>query len=169
MKKTELKKIIKENITDWLAERSQNEGDSGYMGYTKKAPKIKMEDQIGEMYYVSRPSKKSTMEELVGKGDVFEFASLGLTKEDVYGIYKSENKANAVAGKLIKERDAKLKETYMMGKKKLSMMETSIDEIKKEIEGKMSEATANPDMRESLTAESNSLMEKLSMDIKEIH
>ena len=33
----------------------------------------------------------------------------------------------------------------------------------KEIEGKMSEATANPDMRESLTAESNSLMEKLSM------
>ena len=51
----------------------------------------------------------------------------------------------------------------MMGKKKLSMMETSINEIKKEIEGKMSEATANPDMRESLTAESNSLMEKLSM------
>ena len=42
MKKTELKKIIKENITDWLAERSQNEGDSGYMGYTKNAPKIKM-------------------------------------------------------------------------------------------------------------------------------
>ena len=75
MKKQELKKIIKENITDWLAERSQNEGDSGYMGYTKKAPKVKMEDQIGEMYYVSRPSKKSTMEELVGKGDVFEFAS----------------------------------------------------------------------------------------------
>ena len=27
----------------------------------------------------------------------------------------------------------------------------------------MSEATSNPDMRESLTAESNSLMEKLSM------
>ena len=163
MKKQELKKIIKENITDWLAERSQNEGDSGYMGYTKKAPKVKMEDQIGEMYYVSRPSKKSTMEELVGKGDVFEFASLGLTKEDVYGIYKSENKANSVAGKLIKERDAKLKETYNTGKKKLSEMEASISEIKKQIEGKMSEATSNPDMRESLTAESNNLMEKLSM------
>lgn len=163
MKKQELKKIIKENITDWLAERSQNEGDSGYMGYTKKAPKVKMEDQIGEMYYVSRPSKKSTMEELVGKGDVFEFASLGLTKEDVYGIYKSENKANSVAGKLIKERDLKLKETYNTGKKKLSEMEASISEIKKQIEGKMSEATSNPDMRESLTAESNNLMEKLSM------
>ena len=42
-------------------------------------------------------------------------------------------------------------------------MEASIDEIKGQIEGKMSEATSNPDMRESLTAESNSLMEKLSM------
>ena len=42
-------------------------------------------------------------------------------------------------------------------------MESSIDEIKSEIEGKMSEATSNPDMRESLTAESNGLMKKLSM------
>ena len=87
------------------------------------------------------------MEELVGKGDVFEFASLGLTKEDVYGIYKSENKANAVAGKLIKERDAKLKETYMMGKKKLSMMETSIDEIKKQIETNSNHSDGIPLLR----------------------
>ena len=42
-------------------------------------------------------------------------------------------------------------------------MEASIDEIKGQIEGKMSEATSNPDMREALTSESNSLMEKLSM------
>ena len=42
-------------------------------------------------------------------------------------------------------------------------MESSIDEIKKQIEGKMSEATSNPDMREALTSESNGLMEKLSM------
>jgi hypothetical protein len=158
MKKQELKKLIKENITDWLKERS-----SGDMAYTEKAPKIKMEDQIGEMYYVTKPSKKSTMEELVGKGDVFEFSTLGLTREDVHGIYKSEGKAKTVANKLIKERDTKLKETYMKGKEKLKAMEASIDEIKTQIEGKMSEATSNPDMRESLTAESNSLMEKLSM------
>jgi len=42
-------------------------------------------------------------------------------------------------------------------------MEASIDEIKGQIEGKMSEATSNPDMREALTSESNGLMEKLSM------
>ena len=158
MKKQELKNLIKENITDWLKERS-----SGDMAYTEKAPKIKMEDQIGEMYYVTKPSKKSTMEELVGKGDVFEFSTLGLTREEVHGIYKSEGKAKTVANKLIKERDTKLKETYKKGQDKLKAMEASIDEIKTQIEGKMSEATSNPDMRESLTAESNSLMEKLSM------
>jgi hypothetical protein len=164
MKKQELRKLITENITDWLAERSQqDEADSGDMAYTEKAPKIKMEDQIGEMYYVTKPSKKSTMEELVGKGDVFEFATLGLTKEDVHGIYKSEGKAKTVANKLIKERDIQLKETYKKGQDKLKQMEASIDEIKGQIEGKMSEATSNPDMREALTSESNSLMEKLSM------
>jgi hypothetical protein len=164
MKKQELRKLITENITDWLAERSQQEeADSGDMAYTEKAPKIKMEDQIGEMYYVTKPSKKSTMEELVGKGDVFEFATLGLTKEEVHGIYKSEGKAKTVANKLIKERDIQLKETYKKGQDKLKQMEASIDEIKGQIEGKMSEATSNPDMREALTSESNSLMEKLSM------
>jgi len=163
MKKQELKKLIKENITDWLKERNIPEADSGDMAYTEKAPKIKMEDQIGEMYYVTKPSKKSTMEELVGKGDVFEFSTLGLTREDVHGIYKSEGKAKTVANKLIKERDTQLKETYKKGQDKLKAMEASIDEIKTQIEGKMSEATSNPDMRESLTAESNSLMEKLSM------
>ena len=159
MKKQEIKKIIKENITDWLSERNIPENESAPV----KEKKVTIEDQIGEMYYVTKPSKKSSMEELVGKGDVFEFSTLGLTKEDIFGIYKSENKANSVAGKLIKERDIKLKETYAKGKDKLKAMEASIDEIKSQIEGKMSEATSNPDMRESLTAESNNLMEKLSM------
>ena len=163
MKKSKIKEILKENIAEWLKERNLPEADSGDMAYTKTAPKPKMEDQIGEMYYVTKPTKKSTMEELVGKGDVFEFSTLGLTREQIHGIYKSENKAKSAANKVIKERDLKLKETYKKGQAKLKTMEASINEIKKEIEGKMSEATSNPDMRESLTAESNSLMEKLSM------
>ena len=167
MKRTEIKKILKENISDWLAELNIPEADSGDMAYTEKVPVkekvVKIEDQIGEMYYVTKPSKKSTMEELVGKGDVFEFATLGLTKEEIHGIYKSEGKAKTVANKLIKERDIQLKETYKKGQAKLKTMEASIDEIKGQIEGKMSEATSNPDMREALTSESNSLMEKLSM------
>ena len=40
--------------------------------------------------------------------------------------------------KLIKERDIQLKETYKKGQDKLKQMEASIDEIKGQIEGKMS-------------------------------
>ena len=168
MKKQELRKLITENITDWLAERSQQEeADSGDMAYTEKAPvkeKVaKIEDQIAEFYYVTKPTKESSVEELVKSGDVFEFAMSGLTREDISGIYKSESRAKSAANKVIKERDIKLKETYKKGQDKLKQMEASIDEIKGQIEGKMSEATSNPDMREALTSESNSLMEKLSM------
>ena len=168
MKKQELRKLITENITDWLAERSQQEeADSGDMAYTEKAPvkeKVaKIEDQIAEFYYVTKPTKESSVEELVKSGDVFEFAMSGLTREDISGIYKSESRAKSAANKMIKERDIKLKETYKKGQDKLKQMEASIDEIKGQIEGKMSEATSNPDMREALTSESNSLMEKLSM------
>lgn len=159
MKKTELKSIIKENITDWLKERSlPTEGEAPV-----KEKKQTIEDQISEFYYVTKPTKESKVEELVKSGDVFEFAMSGLTREDIHGIYKSEGKAKSVASKVIKERDIKLKETYKKGQDKLKQMEASIDEIKGQIEGKMSEATSNPDMRETLTSESNSLMEKLSM------
>ena len=167
MKKQDLKKLIKEDITEWLKERNRPEAGSGDMAYTEKAEvkeKIaKIEDQIAEFYYVTKPTKESSVEELVKSGDVFEFAMSGLTREDISGIYKSEGRAKSAANKVIKERDLKLKETYKKGQDKLKAMEASIDEIKGQIEGKMSEATSNPDMRESLTAESNSLMEKLSM------
>jgi len=167
MKKQDLKKLIKEDITEWLKERNIPEAGSGDMAYTEKAEvkeKIaKIEDQIAEFYYVTKPTKESSVEELIKSGDVFEFAMSGLTREDISGIYKSEGRAKSAANKVIKERDLKLKETYKKGQDKLKAMEASIDEIKGQIEGKMSEATSNPDMRESLTAESNSLMEKLSM------
>ena len=165
MKKSEIKKILKENIADWLKERSIPEADSGDMAYTEKVKvkENKIEDQIAEFYYVTKPTKESSVEELVKSGDVFEFAMSGLTREDISGIYKSEGRAKSAANKVIKERDIKLKETYKKGQDKLKAMEASIDEIKGQIEGKMSEATSNPDMRESLTAESNNLMQKLSM------
>jgi hypothetical protein len=167
MKKSEIKKILKENIAEWLKERNIPEADSGDMAYTEKVPvkekMTKIEDQIAEFYYVTKPTKESSVEELIKSGDVFEFAMSGLTREDISGIYKSEGRAKSAANKIIKERDIKLKETYKKGQNKLKAMEASIDEIKTQIEGKMSEATSNPDMREALTSESNNLMEKLSM------
>ena len=95
-------------------------------------------------------------------GVVFEFVARGLQRETVHGVYKSENKAKTVAKKLIKERDLQLKETYKKGQAKLKELEGQIDEIKGQIESNMSEAVSNPDMRESLSTESDNLYEKLS-------
>ena len=72
MKKQDLKKLIKEDITEWLKERNIPEAGSGDMAYTEKAPvkeKIaKIEDQISEFYYVTKPTKESAVEELVKSG-----------------------------------------------------------------------------------------------------
>jgi hypothetical protein len=80
MKKQQLRTLIKESITDWLTERVEEE---------KIEEQAILEDQISEFYFVTKPSKNSTMEELVGQADVFEFATKVLTREEVYGIYKS--------------------------------------------------------------------------------
>ena len=171
MKRTEIKKILKENISDWLAELNLPEADSGDMAYTEKVP-IKeeedtIEDQIGEFFVVEKATKNDEMpDDLYFSTDVFFFVQQmkgGLEKSGIHGIYKSEGKAKSVASKLLKDKNNQVKETYKKGQAKLKTMEASIDEIKGQIEGKMSEATSNPDMREALTSESNSLMEKLSM------
>ena len=69
MKKQDLKKLIKEDITEWLKERNIPEAGSGDMAYTEKAEVkekiVKIEDQIAEFYYVTKPTKESAVEEIV--------------------------------------------------------------------------------------------------------
>lgn len=170
MKRKALKSLIKENIIDWLAERSQqDEANSKDMAYTEKAPikeeKSALEDEIGEFYVVIKADKDHEMNDVVFKTNIFEFAQQikgGLEKSEIHGIYKTEGKANRIGKKLMKDVQAKLKETYKKGQAKVKTLETTIDELKSQIESKMQEATTNPEMRESLTTESNSLLEKLT-------
>ena len=126
MKKQELRKLIKENITDWLSERNIPETEEAPV----KEKKITIEDQIAEFYYVTKPTKESSVEELIKSGDVFEFALSGLTKEDVHGIYKSEGKAKTVANKLIKERDLQLKKPIKKVKTNLSKWKLQLTRLK---------------------------------------
>jgi hypothetical protein len=171
MKKQDLRNLIKENISDWLAERaSQEEVSSGDMAYTEKVPlkeeEATIEDQIGEFFVVEKATKNDKdVEDLYFGGDVFFLVQQmkgGLDKEKIHGIYKSESKAKSVASKLLKDRDAQIKETYKKGQAKLKELESSLDEIKGAIEKNMAEATANPTMRETLQTKSNSLLEKLT-------
>ena len=170
MKQKDLKHFIKESITDWLKERktkkesilSRNQENNLFDSDPIKEEKPSIIDQIAEFYYVTNPTKESKVEELVRSSDIFEFAKSGLTREDIHGIFKSENKAKSAANKVIKERDFNIKETYKKGQAKLKEMESQIGEIKVQIEKNASESVSNPDMRESLNNETNSLYEKLS-------
>lgn len=165
MKKSHLKKLIQENITDWLRERSTTEeGESKDMAYTEKAPikeaKSVFEDKVtkdGNVYLVVKPSK-DTKEGGIVRSEKLE----SLVGEGFIGVYTTGEKALAAGKKALKARDANLKETYKKGQTKVKALETTISELRTQIEGKMQEAVSNPDMRESLQTESNSLLEKLT-------
>lgn len=166
MKKKALKSLIKENIVDWLKERSQqDEANSKDMAYTEKAPikeeKSEFIDKVtseqGKLFLVRKPTKD------MSEGGIVHAVSLQELIGDGYiGAYKTTGQAAAAGKKALKDRDAKLKETYKKGQGKVKALETTIDELKGQIESKMQEATTNPEMRESLTTESNSLLEKLT-------
>jgi len=165
MKKKALKSLIKENIIDWLAERSLTDVEeiSAVKEEEKKEPTLV--DEVGKFYVVEKPTKNSELSDVFFETDLFEFVLQmkgGLEKSEIHGIYKTEGKAKSQATKLLKDRDANLKETYKKGQGKVKALETTIDELKGQIESKMQEATTNPEMRESLTTESNSLLEKLT-------
>ena len=166
MKRKELKNLIKENIVDWLSERAQqDEADSGDMAYTEKVPmkeeKSSFEDKVtseqGKLFLVRKPTKDMT------EGGIVHAVSLQELIGDGYiGAYKTTGQAANAGKKALKARDAKLKETYKKGQGKVKALETTIDELKGQIESKMQEATTNPEMSEALTTESNSLLEKLT-------
>jgi hypothetical protein len=164
MKRTDLKKLIKENITDWLSERATTEADSGDMAYTEKATvkeeKSTFDDKVtkdGNIYVVVKPDKNTE------EGGIVKSMSLeSLIDENCIGAYTTGEKALAAGKKALKARDAGMKETYKKGQDKLKELEGSLDELKGAIEKNMAEATSNPTMRETLQTKSNSLLEKLT-------
>ena len=162
MKKQDLRNLIKENISDWLSERATLEMAQAEEQAELKEEKIEFEDKVtkdGNIYLVRKPNKNT--EE---GGIVQQMSLLSLIGEDgeYIGAYPVGTQALAAGKKALKNRDAQMKETYKKGVDKLKTLESSLDEIKSEIEKKMSEATANPTMRETLQAKSNGMLEKLT-------
>ena len=162
MKKQDLRNLIKENISDWLSERATLEMAQAEEQAELKEEKIEFEDKVtkdGNIYLVRKPNKNT--EE---GGIVQQMSLLSLIGEDgeYIGAYPVGTQALAAGKKALKNRDAQMKETYKKGVDKLKTLEGSLDEIKSEIEKNMSEATANPTMRETLQAKSNGMLEKLT-------
>ena len=159
MKKQDLRNLIKENISDWLAERSAMESMQAEEAPIKEE-KSEFDDKVskdGNLYLVYKPGKDDDDSEIVDTISVETLIGKGYI-----GAYTTKEKALAAGKKALKARDAQMKETYKKGQDKLKEMESSLDELKGAIEKNMAEATANPTMRETLQTKSNSLLEKLT-------
>lgn len=64
-------------------------------------------DQVGKFWVVTKPSKSSTLIDILFEADVAYMllqAKGGLKAEDIEGLYKSKQEATTVAEKLLKTR-----------------------------------------------------------------
>lgn len=161
MKRSKLKSLIKENISDWLKERAEEYNVSKVSDIsTVTEAKSKFDDKLtkdGKVYLVKKPTKNMTEGNMIYSEYLYE-----LVGEEYMGAYSTKERAVSAGKKLLKERDAKLKETYKKGQEKVKTLESTISELKSQIESKMQEAVSNPEMRESLQTESDTLLEKLT-------
>ena len=125
MKIKKLKNLIKENITDWLKERAEEYNVSKviYISTVTEA-KSKFDDKLtkdGKVYLVKKPTKDMTEGNMIYSEYLYELVGEGY----VSAIYKERA---YLWKKLLKERDAKLKEIYK-GQDKVKTLE-STNELK---------------------------------------
>lgn len=65
-------------------------------------------DDVGAFWIVLNPTKGSTDENIMFETDIFNFSEKlgqgGLTRENIKGIFKTEDRAKRMKGKLLRER-----------------------------------------------------------------
>lgn len=127
---------------------------------------LNIDDQLGTFFIVQKPTKDATVENIVAEGDLFTIANLfkrGLDFDNVFGLYKTAEKAQRVGESLIKEMRNQMRENLKMGENKVSEIEQEIQDIKMEIEHNMQLAMTEPGTRDARFADA----EKLLGDLKE--
>jgi len=170
MAKPNLKNIIRESITDYLTElntekENQEEASSGYMGYTEKVlteGESEFEDKVtkdGNIYLVLKADKN------MAEGGIVREVSLKTLidsySKDAAGAYLAGPQALAAGKKLLKARDAKLKENIEVGKSKVAELEAKIEGLKKTIEDNSTRAVHDPQRRGELTETNDTLFTQL--------
>lgn len=169
-KKQQLIKEIKKELKVKLAEvfRTHNEIKEGEI-VDQPEVQYDIEDQIGNFWIVKKALKESGEDELVEECDVFKLAEMlaqqQVTRADITGLYKMENKARRAATKSIKDRDKDLKETIKEGDNTRKDLVKAIEDIKTEIQAKTQQGINNPGQRDSVAADLDSLY--ASLDRKE--
>ena len=180
MKKSFLKNIIKESITDYLSElNSITEDpsvpeDSTDMTFdmaknglptqtgtpTLREEKSPFEDKFtkdGYIYLVKKAMNESTEKDLVEKKLLLDLIGEGLYE----GAYLNEAAAMNSAKKTLKGRDILMKENVKKGNSKITDLVKQIENLKVDIKAKQSKAIDEPGMRDSLVADVDGLMSQL--------
>ena len=125
-----------------------------------------IDDQLGSFFIVQKPTKDSTVENIVAEGDLFTIANLfkrGLDFDNVFGLYKTAEKAQRMGERLINEMRKQMRENLKLGENKVAEIEEDIQMIKMEIENHMQSAMSNPGSRDAYFADA----EKLLGDLKQ--
>ncbi len=123
-----------------------------------------VEDQLGRFFIVQKPTKESTIETIVVEGDMFSAADMfkrGLEFDNIFGLYKTAEKAQKVGESLIKEMRNQMRENLKLGENKASEIEEDIQMVKMEIENHMQQAMANPGARDAHFADAERLLDEL--------
>jgi hypothetical protein len=146
MKKSFLKNIIKESITDYLSEL--NSSDHLEEDLIDETPineeKSPFEDKFtrdGYIYLVKKAMNESTEKDLVEKKLL-----LDLIGEGYKGAYLNEAAANKAAKTSIKERETLMKENVKKGHEKIGGLEKQVASLK----AQMQKLIDNPEMRGEL-------------------
>lgn len=159
--KTELKNQLKETFGTFREHSILEEEE------LLNQPKIEynIEDQIGNFWVVKNAIKESTEEDIIQEVDIFTLAEMianqQITKADITGMYKMENKARRAATKCIKERDMDLKETIKTGDSSRKDLVKAIEDCKMEIKAKTDQGIAEPDQRDSVAMDLDKLYSNL--------
>lgn len=125
---------------------------------------LNIDDQLGTFFIVQKPTKDSTIENIVAEGDLFTAANMfkrGLDFDNVFGLYKTAEKAQKVGESLIKEMRNQMRENLKLGENKVSELEQDIQDTKMEIEHHMQSAMTEPGTRDARFADAERLLDVL--------
>jgi hypothetical protein len=125
---------------------------------------LNIDDQLGTFFIVQKPTKDATVENIVAEGDLFTIANLfkrGLDFDNIFGLYKTAEKAQRVGESLIKEMRNQMRENLKLGEDKVSELEQDIQDTKMEIEHHMQSAMTEPGTRDARFADAERLLDVL--------
>ena len=86
---------------------------------------------------------------------------MSLIFDNIFGLYKTAEKAQKVGESLIKEMRNQMRENLKLGENKASEIEEDIQMVKIEIENHMQQAMANPGARDAHFSDAERLLDEL--------